>query len=70
MRVGDWKWLTFQGEKYLYNLGQDVGETRNLIQREAERAKAMEADYLQWNATLAEPLWEPEPRVNTGQPAP
>lgn len=70
VRMGDWKLVTFRGKTELFNLRQDIGETRNLLNANIERANQMRQVYSQWNSNLAEPLWEPEPRVNRGDPAP
>ncbi len=46
----------------LFNLASDVGERVDLAQKEPGRAKALEAMWKKWNATLEEPRWLPGQR--------
>lgn len=41
----------------LYNLKADIGETRDLIKEQPERAAALKAEWDAWDGTLAQPLW-------------
>jgi len=45
IRVGDWKYIQFyhDGRRELYNLKDDVGETKNLVNTLPEKAAAMKA---------------------------
>lgn len=45
IRKGDWKliWFTKSNEGQLYNLKEDTGETRNLIDTEPDRTKELQA---------------------------
>ena len=47
---GDWKLMEFyeDGHLELYNLREDVGETRNLAAVQTERARALHADLAAW----------------------
>ena len=55
IRQGDWKYLEGDGRRYLFNLAADVGETRNLIGEEADRAKRMRTLLAEWSQTLKPP---------------
>jgi len=43
----------------LYNLSEDIGETRNLAAQRPEKVKELGAAWQQWNRGLAKPLWAP-----------
>ena len=49
----------------LYNLADDIGETRNLATAHPEKAKELAEAWWRWNKELAKPLWGPPaaPRV-------
>jgi arylsulfatase A-like enzyme len=49
----------------LYNLADDIGETRNLATAHPEKAKELSDAWWRWNKELAKPLWGPPaaPRV-------
>ncbi|HVU88217.1 MAG TPA: sulfatase [Pirellulales bacterium] len=68
MRRGDWKLVRYdalvddgrQGTVSpvrLYNLADDVGESRDLAADQPERVKELTAVWSAWNAQLARPLW-------------
>lgn len=78
VRMGDWKlvkWVdrsdegpaardskaTLEGAK-LFNLADDIGETKDLASANPRKVKELEAKWSQWNAQLAEPLWGPPQR--------
>lgn len=44
----------------LVNLGTDLKELTDLTATHPERARELRARYDAWNATLPEPLWQPE----------
>jgi arylsulfatase A-like enzyme len=53
IRVGDWKFLQPASQlPQLYNLAEDVGETRNLLGAEPERASELLAQLNKWETTL------------------
>ena len=41
----------------LYNLSDDIGETKNLYEKMPEKAKELQSKWEAWNATLMKPLW-------------
>jgi len=58
IRQSDWKLVKNDREPVsLYDLMNDIGETRNLAGRHPDRAAAMEAAWRRWNAELAPPAW-------------
>ena len=52
MRSGDWKYLSVEGDEFLFNLAQDERERANHGKREPERLAAMRAKYLAWEESL------------------
>jgi len=74
IRKGDWKLVkTAEGPlkevdpstfdylsgAELYNLAEDISETRNLASAHPEKVKELSADWQRWNKELAKPLWSP-----------
>ena len=41
----------------LYDLSEDIGESRNLAGEHPEIVERLEAELEAWNAELAEPMW-------------
>lgn len=67
---GDWKLMEFleDGRLELYNLRDDVGETRNLADAEPERAKALHGRLVAWREAVKAPM--PAPNRPDNVPAP
>jgi arylsulfatase A-like enzyme len=62
VRHGDWKLVVSSidgSEPRLFNLADDIGEAKDLIAQEPQRAKELRALYEAWNAEQAAPLWQP-----------
>jgi arylsulfatase A-like enzyme len=59
IRQGDYK-LRQQGDEppQLFNLVNDIGETKDLSSERPELVKKLDAAYAEWNSELAEPLWK------------
>ena len=60
VRQGDWK-LVKAGQNLppmLCNLAKDPAETTDLSTQEPDKAKALQALWDQWNATMQPPRWE------------
>ena len=77
IRKGDWKLVkAIEGRLFgadpaasaylsgveLYNLSNDIGETRNVAGENPEKVKELIAAWKRWNKMLAKPLWGPGPR--------
>ena len=41
----------------LYNLANDIGESKDLIRAEPQKAKALQAAWDEWNELNVAPLW-------------
>jgi arylsulfatase A-like enzyme len=52
MRSGDWKYLSVEGDEFLFNLAKDARERANFGQREPQRLAAMRAKFVAWDETL------------------
>jgi arylsulfatase A-like enzyme len=52
MRRGDWKYIEVKKEPHLYNLAEDPGEQRNLIDLEPDRTEQMAAVCERWYADV------------------
>jgi arylsulfatase A-like enzyme len=59
IRSGDWKLVKEQrqGRWELYNLADDIGETKDLAERMPEKVKELERAWQAWNAQLQAPKW-------------
>ena len=60
VRVGNWKLLhnRLEGEQpKLFDLSNDIGETKDLSANEADRVKGLTAQLDEWEKGLVEPLW-------------
>jgi arylsulfatase A-like enzyme len=57
VREGDWKWMRADGKAQLFDLKNDIGETRDLSGQESARAAALEKTALAWSAEMIEPRW-------------
>jgi len=63
VREGDWKLLHFLEDDRLelYNLKDDIGETKNLAETMPQKAKALKDKLHRWRRELGAPLPEPNP---------
>jgi arylsulfatase A-like enzyme len=52
MRAGTWKYLSLDGDEFLFDLAQDARERANRGRREPGRLAAMRARYAAWEATM------------------
>ena len=71
IRKGDWKLVKMSDDGHiqdpavlsdlsgaeLYNLKDDIGETRNLAAARPEKVKELVADWQRWNKDLGQPRW-------------
>lgn len=58
IRKGDWKLAQQRnGDRGLFNLASDLAESTNLLTKEPDKARELEAVWKEWNAQLIEPKW-------------
>jgi arylsulfatase A-like enzyme len=53
IRKGRWKLLADKNGMELYDLTEDLGETRNLVRESPERVRELLADYQSWRSEIA-----------------
>ena len=59
VRMGDYKLIGHEEHGWrLYNLAEDIGETRDLSKRESKRMNIMMDTLDSWKKELADPMWE------------
>jgi arylsulfatase A-like enzyme len=52
MRSGDWKYLSVEGDEFLFNLATDERERANHAKREPKRLAALRDKFLSWETSL------------------
>jgi arylsulfatase A-like enzyme len=52
MRAGSWKYLSLDGDEFLFDLARDQRERANRARLEPERLAAIRARYAAWEATV------------------
>jgi arylsulfatase A-like enzyme len=59
IRLGDWKLVKEQrqGRWELYNLAEDIGESKDLAEKMPEKVKELEKAWQEWNAQLRAATW-------------
>ncbi len=57
VRQGDWKLLRDGQAWKLFNLRDDIGESKDIAGQYPERVAALEREWLAWNAQQVDPLW-------------
>jgi arylsulfatase A-like enzyme len=72
IRHGDWKLLVGRdgsGQPELYNLADDLSESKNLAAAQPEKVKELQALYDKWNAEQAPPSAPKEKPANPARQA-
>lgn len=66
IRLGDWKLIEFYEDSRLelYNLATDIGERRNLAEREASRAKRLHRMLVDWRHSVDASMPLPNPQYD------
>jgi arylsulfatase A-like enzyme len=73
IRHGDWKLVVNRIDGVnkpaaLYNLKDDIGESKDLAAAESAKAKELKAVWDKWNADNKPPLWQPPPAKKKNNP--
>ncbi len=71
IHAGDWKLMEFleDGRLELYNLRDDIGESKNLIAAQPQRANDLHAKLKAWRTTIKAPMPTPNPQAGKAAPA-
>ena len=66
VRLGDWKLIEFleDGRLELYNLRGDMGERKNLVKREAARARRLHQTLAEWRKSVDASMPQPNPNYD------
>ncbi len=66
IRAGDWKLIEFleDGHLELYNLRDDIGERKNLANREPDRARQLRATLAAWRKSVNASMPKPNPNYD------
>jgi arylsulfatase A-like enzyme len=51
-RSGAWKWLSIEGNEYLFDLSRDQRERANLAKRQTEKLETLKRKYQAWEASV------------------
>jgi arylsulfatase A-like enzyme len=52
VRSGTWKYLSIEGNEFLFDLSRDARERADMKRREPDRFEELRAAYAQWDASL------------------
>jgi len=52
VRSGAWKWLSIEGNEFLFDLSKDQRERANLVRRFPEKLRELKALYSAWEASM------------------
>ena len=52
IRSGDWKWLSIDGNEFLYDLSRDERERANMRYREPEKFVELRDAYFEWDRSM------------------
>ena len=52
LRSGNWKYLSIEGDEFLYNLSADARERANVARRHPARFEELRKKYAAWHATM------------------
>jgi hypothetical protein len=68
IQAGDWKLMEFleDGKLELYNLAEDIGETKNLAEANPQKTQELYTRLVAWRKEVNAPM----PTKNDGAPAP
>ena len=64
VRVGDWKLVQDKAASQLFNLANDISESRNLAKAKPEKLRQLQAIYDAWDAEMMDPQWVRQDREN------
>ncbi len=70
IRQGDWKLVAPGKQEFeLYNLAEDISETKDLAKEQSEKAKQLREIFESWSGQMKQPLWGSKPSKGKGNNA-
>ena len=60
-RFGNWKLIIAGEHKFLFDLKNDIGETKNLVKQYPEMVQKLENSLNQWQEQMKPPAWPSKP---------
>ena len=67
LRLGDYKMVFLPGKQpELYDLANDIGETKNLYESKPDIAQTLHTLYKDWESKLPPPIWIPAGKAKPG----
>ena len=69
IRDGDWKLIEWyeDGVLELYNIPQDIGETRNLAAQQPDKVKELHAKLIAWRKEVGGLMPTPNPKFDPNE---
>jgi len=61
VRLGQWKMVQTHDHVWLFDLENDIGETKNLALAKPEILKMLQAKLKQWQGQMKPPAWPSKP---------
>ena len=61
VRFGNWKLIIVGEHKFLFDLKNDIGETKNLVKQYPEMVQKLENSLNQWQEQMKPPAWPSKP---------
>jgi len=61
VRFGNWKLIIVGEHKFLFDLKNDIGETKNLVKQHPEMVQKLENILNQWQEQMKPPAWPSKP---------
>ena len=61
VRQGNWKLVKSYDNTWLFDLANDIGESRNLAKSKPEIVEQLENAYQEWRSQMSKPAWPSKP---------
>ena len=61
VRLGNWKMVLAGKHTFLFDLDNDIGETKNLAEQEPEVVRKLQEAIKEWQSQMKPPAWPSKP---------